>query len=90
MATVRFTSHLKRFFDDLDETEIDGGSVAEILEKLETLHPGILDYICDESGALRKHVNIFVGQQLIADRTRLSDPVETSDQLYVMQALSGG
>jgi molybdopterin converting factor small subunit len=90
MPTVRFTSHLKRYFNGLDELQVDGMNVGEILENLEKTYPGIGDYLRDESGALRRHVNIFVGETLIADRKHLADAVADTDAVYIMQALSGG
>ena len=47
-------------------------------------------YIVDERGALRRHVNIFVGDELIYDRDTLSDPVNSDSRVFIFQALSGG
>ena len=47
-------------------------------------------YILDDQGRLRRHVNVFVGGQMVADRLALSDPVGPRDEIYVLQALSGG
>lgn len=90
MPRVRFTSHLKKFFPGLDTIAIDGDTVADVVAQLDTRFPGIADYIVDDRGALRKHVNIFVGENLIHDRARLQDAVGDDDEVYVMQALSGG
>jgi molybdopterin synthase sulfur carrier subunit len=57
---------------------------------LDALAPGLGFYICDERGRLRRHVNIFVDQEMIADRGRLSDRVEPGSHVMIMQALSGG
>ena len=43
-----------------------------------------------EQGRLRQHVAVFVGGELIRDRVRLSDTVAASQDIFVMQALSGG
>lgn len=90
MPQVSFTSALKRFFPDLDEVEVEAGTVVELLEQLEKRHPGLKDYLVDERGRLRKHVNIYIGEDLVEDRERLSDPVRASDQVLIFQALSGG
>ena len=44
----------------------------------------------DERGSLRKHVNIFVDEELLADRAALSDPLGRDARVFIMQALSGG
>ena len=90
MPTVQFTRHLSRFFPTLVECRINGDTVAAVVAELNRKHPGLADYLMDEHGALRKHVNIFVGDQLICDREKLSDPVGPDDQIFIMQALSGG
>lgn len=90
MPTVHFTRHLVRFFPDLRDTEVDAETVAEVVRELERRYPGLADYLVDERGALRKHVNIFIGDALVWDRDRLSDPVCPTSQIYVIQALSGG
>ena len=93
MSRIKFTRHLIRFFPQLlnqSELEVEGETVKAILERLDERFPGISDYIVDEHGRLRKHVNIYVGDGLIRDRESLSDPVKPSDQIYFFQALSGG
>ncbi|MEM7112260.1 MAG: MoaD/ThiS family protein [Chloroflexota bacterium] len=91
MAIVKFTRHLVRYFPTLeDNTAVSGATVAEIIAVLNEKHPGLADYIVDERGALRKHVNIFLEQELIQDRHTLSDPVKTDSKIYIFQALSGG
>lgn len=90
MPTINFTSALKRFFPDLEAEQIEGANVSEVLQNLEKIHPGICDYIVDEQGELRKHVNIFVDGELIQDREKLQDAVGEKDELFIFQALSGG
>jgi len=91
MARVKFTRHLVRFFPDLtDNTAVSGQTVTEIVAALDEKHPGLAAYIVNERGALRRHVNIFIGKELIRDREQLQDAVAEDDQIYIFQALSGG
>lgn len=91
MAQVKFTRHLVRFFPDLQNpTAVPGNTVAELIQNLDEQYPGLAAYIVDEHGALRKHVNIFLGGDLVQDRQTLQDAVEPNDEVYVFQALSGG
>ena len=90
MPYVKFTRHLQRFFPDLQATTIEGDTVAEVITALDSRYPGLADYILDEQGALRQHVNIFIDEYQITDRTTLQDPVEEQDRVYIFQALSGG
>lgn len=90
MAKVRFTAALKRFYPDLKEEIVNDKSVAEVLRSIDKRYPGIIDYLLEEDGSLRKHVNIFIKDELIKDREQLSDLVNEEDELLIYQALSGG
>lgn len=90
MAKVNFTSALRRFFPGLSEMQVGATTVADLVAEIEAVHPGIAAYIIDEHGALRKHVNIFLNGSLIKDKTGLSDVIADGDEVYIMQALSGG
>ena len=90
MAQVKFTPNLKRFFPDLCDCAIAAADVAEIVAAVDQRWRGLADYIIDEQGALRKHVNIFVGDELLRDKQRLSDSVSADTRVYIVQALSGG
>lgn len=90
MAKVNFTQALKRFYPDLGPMLVDCRNVSELIDMLDRKHPGLKNYIVNEQGQLRKHVNIFVSQKLISDRDRLQDTLRPDDEVYIMQALSGG
>jgi sulfur-carrier protein len=90
MPKVKFTSNLKRFYPELETVAVSGETIANVVIQIETIHQGLSDYIIDENGSLRKHVNIFIGKNMIADRIKLSDKVNENDEVYIMQALSGG
>ena len=92
MAKVELTRHLFTFFPQLagKELRVDAATVADVVREMERIAPGFAFYVCDERGRLRTHVNIFVGEESIADRTRLSDPVGPDARVFIMQALSGG
>jgi sulfur-carrier protein len=90
MAFVSFTRHLQRFFPTLEAGEVPGATVRELIEELERRHPGLAHYIVDETGRLRRHVNVFVGEEPVRDRTKLSDPLAPDARVFILQALSGG
>lgn len=92
MAKVELTKHLFTFFPDLEGRElvVEASTVADVVREMERIAPGFAFYVCDERGRLRMHVNIFVGEERVADRQRLTDRVEPGSRVYIMQALSGG
>ena len=92
MPTVEMTRHLYRFFPALENRTISvpAGSVAEILRSIDEIAPGFSDYVLDERGMLRRHVNLCINDTMVIDRTTLSDRVPDDGTVYIFQALSGG
>ena len=92
MAKVELTRHLYTFFPQLEGREITvaGATLAEVLRGVEALAPGFAFYVCDEAGRLRRHVDVFVGDERVRDRVTLGDPVAPGARVLVLQALSGG
>jgi sulfur-carrier protein len=90
MPTVNFTYALKRFYPKLKPMEISVEKVSEVITEIEKEYPGIENYLLDELGRLRQHVNIFVDGDLIKDREQLTDTLTSDSEVFIMQALSGG
>ena len=90
MIKVKFTSALKQFFPDLSEQELESTSIKEIITSIESIYPGMQDYLLEEDGSLRKHVNIFIRDEMMVDRHKLSDTLTDGDEVLIFQALSGG
>lgn len=92
MPTVAMTRHLYRFFPQLENRTITvaPGSVAEVLRAMDAIAPGFSDYILDERGALRRHVNLSIDDAQVIDRKTLADRVPEDGTLFIFQALSGG
>ncbi|MCB9740845.1 MAG: MoaD/ThiS family protein [Deltaproteobacteria bacterium] len=86
------TRHLFAFFPALEGQQIcvEAATVAEAVAALEAMAPGIAHYLIDETGRLRPHVNAFIGNAMIRDRRRLTDPLAPGDKLSILQSLSGG
>ena len=92
MPTVEMTQHLFQFFPQLEHRTITvpAGSVAEILNAVNEIAPGFTDYVLDEHGALRRHVNLCINETIVIDRKKLSDRVQDDGTVYIFQALTGG
>ena len=91
MPRVVLTRHLQRFFPTLKKTEeVAGATVRQLIAELDKRYPGFALYVVDETGRLRRHVNIFVRDEPICDREALSDAVSPDDEVFILQALSGG
>ena len=89
MPRVVFTQNLQRHVD-CPPCEVEADTVRAALDAAMLQRPKLRGYVLDEHGALRRHMNVFVAGEPIRDRVALSDAVGMDDEVYVMQALSGG
>jgi len=70
----------------------DEGAVplARVLDALWAVHPGVRDRVLTEQGALRPHVNVFVGPESIRFSGGLATPVTDGAEVSILPAVSGG
>ena len=90
MAKVVLTTNLRKYTGGVTQAEATGSTVSELLHDLERRLPGLRAYVVNETGALRRHVNVFVDGERVADRAGLGDPLRPDCVVHILQALSGG
>lgn len=88
--TVSVPTPLRGCCAGASELAIPAASPRALLEALERLHPALHRSICDETGALRRHINLFVNTQHMRDRDGLDTQLEPGDVITIMTAVSGG
>ena len=91
-AVFYIPAYLRAFTGGQSRIEIERATpnVGEALEALWALHPGVRDRIVDELGAVRQHVNVFVGDDSIRFTGGLETPVPEGCEISVVPAVSGG
>lgn len=89
MARVIFTSNLQRHLS-CPVHEAPGASVRAVLGNVFAANPRLRSYILDDQGRLRRHVHVYVNGARVADPIRLADPLGEDDEVFVLQALTGG
>ena len=74
-------------YTDAARVDGHGASLAEVLEDLDRRFPGLRFRIVDERDALRRHIKLFVNEELTEDLARA---VDARDDVHIICALSGG
>ena len=64
--------------------------VRAALAEIERLHPALHRSVCDETGAVRRHVNLFVNKDNVRDLEGLDTSLSPGDTLAILPAVSGG
>jgi sulfur-carrier protein len=72
------------------ELTVSAATVRAALEQLERNHPRLYRSVCDETGAVRRHVNLFVKSDNIRDGAGLDTALASGDTITIMPAVSGG
>lgn len=89
-VSVYIPGPLRAFSSGRDVVELElsaaPATLAAALEALFALHPGLRDRVLTDEGAVRRHVNLFIG----AERARLDDAVPDGAELAILPAVSGG
>ena len=90
MAQVRIPTPLRKYTAGAEAVEAEGGTVAALVNDLERRYPGLKERICDESGQVRRFVNIFVNGEDIRFLAHLDTPLKAGDELSIVPAIAGG
>jgi molybdopterin synthase sulfur carrier subunit len=90
MAIVRIPTPLRKLTGGAEEVQAAGKSVGELIGELEKKYPGLKERICDESGSVRRFVNIFVKDEDIRFLQNLDTPLGDKDEVSIVPAIAGG
>jgi molybdopterin synthase sulfur carrier subunit len=90
MATIRIPTQLRELSGGASELIIEGGTVKELLAGLDAAHPGFAERLHDESGGLRRFVNIFVADEDIRFLDGIDTPVASGEVVSIVPAVAGG
>ena len=70
--------------------ELAGATVRTALDDLQRRHPALYVNVCDETGAVRRHIGLFVNEDHIRDLDGLDTALAPGDAVTIMPAVSGG
>lgn len=89
-VTLHVFGSLRTYCDGAAEIAISAPTVRAALEDLERNHPALYSNICDETGTMRRHLNVFVNADNVRDRDGLETRLTTGDLVSILPAVSGG
>lgn len=90
IITVRVPTALRDCCGGASELFLSAPSVRAILEDLERSQPFLYRSICDETGRVRPHINLFVNTAHVREREGLDTALVSGDVVTVLAAVSGG
>ena len=90
MITVRVPTPLRPMTGGKSEVEVEGSTIAQLIENLGSVHPGLKERLYDEKGEVRRFINIYVNEEDIRFLTGKDTPLKDGDEVSIIPAIAGG
>lgn len=81
---------LRKYCGSARTLEVSGGTVRGVLDEIAREYPQLHVNVCDETGAVRRHINIFVNETHMRDLDGLDSVLAAGDVVIILPAVSGG
>jgi len=89
-VSVRIPTILRSYTDGVSEVKATGGTLGEVIADLENQFTGIAARVLDDTGKLRRFVNIYVGDEDVRFTDGLDTPTPEGVQISIIPAVAGG
>ena len=87
---VRIPTPLRKLTNGESEVQAEARTIRGIVDDLERQFPGFKERMCDESGDLRRFVNVYVGEEDIRFLKGLDTEIPDGEQVSIVPAVAGG
>ena len=81
---------LRAYCADAAQLSISARTVRAVLEDLERNQPALYRNVCDETGTVRRHLNVFVNSDNMRDLNGVDTTLTAGDVVTILPAVSGG
>jgi len=89
-VTVRIPTILRRWTHSQAVVQAEGPTLSALVENLEVQYPGLKERLIDDSGHLRRFVNLFVNDEIVSFQESLETPLSDDDEVSIVPAIAGG
>lgn len=87
---VRIPTPLRKLTGGEGEVRVEGKTIREVIDNIESNYKGIKERICDENGNIRKFVNVYLNDEDIRFLNNLDTITKDSDSISIVPAIAGG
>jgi sulfur-carrier protein len=89
-VSVRIPTILRNYTEGASEVTAEGATLGEVLDDLESHHSGIKARVLDDSGEIRRFVNVYVGNDDVRFLDGLGSATPEGTQISIIPAVAGG
>ncbi len=90
MPSVRIPTPLRKLTADKDEVKVNASNISLLIEELENQYPGLKARLCDESGEVRRFINLYVNNEDIRFLDGKETALKDEDVVSIIPAIAGG
>jgi sulfur-carrier protein len=90
MAKVRIPTPLRKLTNNEELVEVNAASVGAAIVELQSRYPGIKERLVDDTGAIRRFVNVYVNEEDIRFLQNQDTPLKNGDEISIIPAIAGG
>ena len=87
---VRIPTPLQKFTQNQSEVQVNGATIDGVVGELDAQFPGIRERLCDDSGAIRKFINLYLNDEDIRFMDGEKTAVQDGDEVAIIPAIAGG
>jgi len=89
-VTIHLPGPLRAYCGGVSRLEVEAATLRATLEQLERSEPALYRNVCEETGRVRRHLNVFVNSDHIRDLSGLDTTLRPGDVVTFLPAVSGG
>lgn len=89
-AKVRIPTPLRKLTNDEELVEVNAATIGDAITELQTRYPGIKERLLDETGAVRRFVNVYVNEEDIRFLQNQQTALKDGDEISIIPAIAGG
>lgn len=87
---IRIPTPLQKFTKNQSEVPAEGATVQDVIDHLDQSFPGVRERLCDDRGAIRKFINLYLNDEDIRFMDGEKTSVKDGDELAIIPAIAGG
>ena len=87
---VRIPTPLRKLTNNEELIEVKAGTVGDAIAELQSRFPGIQERLIDDSGEVRRFVNVYVNEEDIRFLQNQKTPINDGDEISIIPAIAGG
>jgi len=87
---VRIPTPLRKLTNNEEIVEVNASTIGGAIAELQSRYPGIRERLLDESGAVRRFVNVYLNEEDIRFLQNQETPIKDGDEISIIPAIAGG